>query len=59
MRQLRGGRTKETRKEKRERKLEFMKAKEQFVTYYLPALVIFVALIVAYVYINSRPVNKN
>lgn len=59
MRQLKGGRTKETRKEKRERKSEFMKAKQQFITYCLPALIIAGIFVVIYVYINSRPVHND
>jgi len=55
MRQLKGGRTKETRREKRDRRIEYAKAREQFVTYGLPILIVVLILIVAYVYVNSRP----
>ncbi len=55
MRQLKGGKTKETRKEKRERKMENVQSKSQLFTIVLPTLAVIAAIIVTFVYINTRP----
>ena len=55
MRQLKGGKTKETSKQKKERKKEFMEMKQRIFTIVLPTVAAVFALIVAYVYIKTRP----
>lgn len=54
MRQLKG-KVKESHREKRERREDFLKQKNRLFTIVLPTLAVICALIVAYVYINSRP----
>ena len=55
MRQLKNTKTKETRKEKQERRKENQKIKSQFASIVLPSLFVIAALIVAYVYALTRP----
>ncbi|CAM1296550.1 Uncharacterised protein g1589 [Pycnogonum litorale] len=57
MRQLKGN-VKETRKEKRARKLENVKNKEQFFKIALPVFCALVGFIVLYIYSNTRPAIK-
>lgn len=54
MRQLKG-KTKETNKQKKERKKEFMENKQRVFTVVLPTLAAVFVLIAAYVYIKTRP----
>lgn len=54
MRQLKG-KTKETNKQKKERRKEFMENKERAFTVVLPTIVAVFLLIAAYVYIKTRP----
>jgi len=54
MRQLKG-KVKETPKQKRERREDFMKQKDRVFTIVLPTLGALAALIVAYIYFQSRP----
>lgn len=55
MRQLKG-KVKETRKQKKERKLENAEIQKQITTVVLPVLCAIVALIGVYVYYKTRPV---
>lgn len=55
MRQLKGGKTKESRKEKNERRALNREIKSQFTTVVLPTLVAIALLITAFVYIKTRP----
>ncbi|XP_033208874.1 single-pass membrane and coiled-coil domain-containing protein 4-like isoform X2 [Belonocnema kinseyi] len=54
MRQLKG-KTKETSKQKKERKKEFVENKQRVFSVVLPTLAAIAALIAAYVYIKTRP----
>lgn len=54
MRQLRG-KVKETRKQKKERKLENLEIQNQLKTVVIPAVGIFALLIVVFVYFKTRP----
>ncbi|XP_067647575.1 single-pass membrane and coiled-coil domain-containing protein 4 homolog [Eurosta solidaginis] len=54
MRQLRG-KVKETRKQKKERKLENLTIQNQLKTIVLPAVCVFGLLIVVFVYLKTRP----
>lgn len=54
MRQLRG-KTKETRKEKQDRRRENREIKSQFSTIVLPSLIIAAVFIILYVYAKTRP----
>ena len=54
MRQLKG-KIKENAREKRQRKKEFKENKDKLFTVVLPTLGIMITLIVAMVYMNSRP----
>ncbi|XP_014214557.1 single-pass membrane and coiled-coil domain-containing protein 4 [Copidosoma floridanum] len=56
MRQLKG-KTKETSKQKKERKKEFLEIKQRVFTYVLPTIAAVFAFIVAYVYLKTRPKN--
>lgn len=55
MRQLKGGKTKETAKEKRQRKKEIAESRSQINTIVIPSLIAVFLLIVAYVYSKTRP----
>ena len=55
MRKLRGGQTKETRKQKQERKEENQKIQAQLKTVVLPTCIIAFFCIVVYVYLKTRP----
>ncbi|XP_055908007.1 single-pass membrane and coiled-coil domain-containing protein 4 homolog [Eupeodes corollae] len=57
MRQLKG-KVKETRKQKKERKLENAEIQKKISTVVLPILGAIVALISVYVYIKTRPVES-
>ncbi|XP_044580040.1 single-pass membrane and coiled-coil domain-containing protein 4 homolog [Cotesia glomerata] len=54
MRQLKG-KTKETNKQKKERKKEFLENKQRVFTLVLPTLSAIFVLIIAYVYVKTRP----
>ncbi|XP_063980204.1 single-pass membrane and coiled-coil domain-containing protein 4 [Diachasmimorpha longicaudata] len=54
MRQLKG-KTKETNKQKKERRKEFIENKQRVFTIVIPTLAAIVVLIAAYVYIKTRP----
>lgn len=54
MRQLKG-KTKETNKQKKERKKEFMESKQKVLTVVLPTIIAIFVMIAAYVYIKTRP----
>ncbi|XP_044736418.1 single-pass membrane and coiled-coil domain-containing protein 4 [Chrysoperla carnea] len=54
MRQLKG-KTKETSKQRKERKKEFSKAREHLYSVVLPTLAIVFLSIVVYVYLKTRP----
>ncbi|XP_074110204.1 single-pass membrane and coiled-coil domain-containing protein 4 homolog [Cotesia typhae] len=54
MRQLKG-KTKETNKQKKERKKEFLENKQRVFTLVLPTLAAIFVLIVVYVYVKTRP----
>lgn len=56
MRQLKG-KVKESAREKKERKKEFMENKEKVWTVALPALGVVFLLVVVFIYINTRPKN--
>ncbi|XP_049536708.1 single-pass membrane and coiled-coil domain-containing protein 4 homolog [Anopheles darlingi] len=55
MRKLRGGQTKETRKQRQERREEVLKIREQMKTIVLPTVGVLFLCIVVYVYLKSRP----
>jgi len=55
MRQLKGGKTKESAKEKKERKKEFMENKEKAFSVALPILGAVFLLVVVLVYMATRP----
>jgi hypothetical protein len=59
MRQLKGGKQKETAKEKRQRKKEVEEVQKQIKTVVVPALIVAFIMIVAYVYSKTRPTNYN
>lgn len=59
MRQLKGGKQKETAREKKQRKKEFQEVQKQVKTIVLPALAVAFILIVVYVYLKTRPSNYN
>ncbi|XP_061388972.1 single-pass membrane and coiled-coil domain-containing protein 4 homolog [Musca vetustissima] len=54
MRQLKG-KVKETRKQKKERKMENVAIHNQVKTVVLPVLGVFALIIIAFVYIKTRP----
>lgn len=54
MRQLKG-KVKETRKEKRQRKVENAENKQRMLTIVVPTLVVIFCIIVAFVYLKTRP----
>lgn len=54
MRQFRG-KTKETNKQKKERKKEFLENKQRVFTIVLPTVAAIFVIIAAYVYIKTRP----
>lgn len=54
MRQLKGGKTKETRKEKSERRAFNREIKSQFKTVVLPTLIAIALFIIAFVYLKTR-----
>lgn len=54
MRQLKG-KTKETNKQKKERKKEFLENKRKVFTVVLPSLAAVFLLIVVYVYLKTKP----
>lgn len=55
MRKLKGGKREETRREKQERKKLNREIKSQFSTIVLPTLIAIALLIIAYVYLKTRP----
>uniref|UniRef100_A0A182XQL6 Single-pass membrane and coiled-coil domain-containing protein 4 homolog n=1 Tax=Anopheles quadriannulatus TaxID=34691 RepID=A0A182XQL6_ANOQN len=55
MRKLRGGQTKETRKQRQERKEENLKIQQQMKTIVLPTIVVIFLCIVVYVFLKTRP----
>lgn len=57
MRQLKGGKVKESAKEKRQRKKEFAETQKQVYQIALPTLVAVFIFVAAYVYIKTRPRN--
>lgn len=54
MRQLKG-KTKETNKQKKERKKEFMENKQRVFTVVLPTIAAIFVIIAAYIYFKTRP----
>lgn len=54
MRQMKG-KTKETNKQKKERKKEFLENKQRVFTLVLPTIAAIFCLIAAYVYFKTRP----
>lgn len=56
MRQLKG-KVKETRKQKKERKLQNLKIHNQMKTIVLPAIGALALLVIAFVYFKTRPVE--
>lgn len=54
MRQLKG-KTKETNKQKKERKKEFLENKQRVFTVVLPTIAAIFVIIAAYVYVKTRP----
>lgn len=58
MRQLKGGKQKETPKEKKERKKEFMESREKVFSVVLPAIAVVALLVMIFVYIKTRPVTE-
>lgn len=56
MRQLKGGKTKETRKEKQERKKEIAMIERQIRTLVIPTLLSLIILLIFYVIMKSRPI---
>ena len=54
MRQLKG-KVKENKKQKKERREDFVKQRDRVFTVVLPTLAVIAALIVAYVFLHSRP----
>lgn len=54
MRQLKG-KVKETRKQRKERKLENVEIHNQMKTVVLPVLGLFALIIVAFIYVKTRP----
>lgn len=55
MRQLKGGRQNESRKEKKERKALNREIKSQFTTVVLPTIAAVALFIVAFIYLKTRP----
>ena len=55
MRQLKGGKQKESARDKKERKREFMENKEKAFSVALPTLGVVFLFIVIFVYIKTRP----
>lgn len=55
MKQMKGGQAKESRKERRERRNEMKAVHERVVRIVIPCLLGFCAIVVAFVYLNSRP----
>ncbi|KAJ8929076.1 hypothetical protein NQ314_018275 [Rhamnusium bicolor] len=55
MRQLKGGKVKETAREKKQRKKEFAETQKQVYKIAVPTLIAVFLFIVAYVYIKTRP----
>ncbi|XP_072753973.1 single-pass membrane and coiled-coil domain-containing protein 4 homolog isoform X1 [Anoplolepis gracilipes] len=54
MRQLKG-KTKETNKQKKERKKEFLENKQRVFTVVLPTIAAIFVIIAAYIYVKTRP----
>ncbi|XP_058119308.1 single-pass membrane and coiled-coil domain-containing protein 4 homolog [Anopheles ziemanni] len=54
MRKLRGGQTKETRKQRQERREENLKIQQQLKTIVLPTVVVIFLCIVVYVFLKTR-----
>lgn len=54
MRQLKG-KTKETNKQKKERKKEFLENKQRVFTIVLPTIAAIIVIIAAYIYFKTRP----
>ncbi|KFB34831.1 AGAP003534-PA-like protein [Anopheles sinensis] len=54
MRKLRGGQTKETRKQRQERREENLKIQQQLKTIVLPTVGVLFLCIVVYVYLKTR-----
>lgn len=54
MRQLKG-KTKETNKQKKERKKEFLEIKQRLFTVVLPTIAALFVIITAYIYVKTRP----
>lgn len=54
MRQLKG-KTKETNKQKKERKKEFLENKQRVFTIVLPSIAAIFVIIAAYIYVKTRP----
>lgn len=54
MRQLKG-KTKETNKQKKERKKEFLENKQRVFTIVLPTIAAMIVIIAAYIYFKTRP----
>ncbi|XP_049822226.1 single-pass membrane and coiled-coil domain-containing protein 4 [Aethina tumida] len=55
MKKLKGGKQKETAKEKKQRKKEFAETQKQIYTIAIPTLIAVFIFILAYVYIKTRP----
>ncbi|KAF2349698.1 protein of unknown function DUF4519, partial [Trinorchestia longiramus] len=55
MRQLKGGKQKESPKEKRDRKKAFMESREKVFTVVLPFLAVVAVIVMIFVYIKTRP----
>ncbi|XP_056645381.1 single-pass membrane and coiled-coil domain-containing protein 4 homolog [Diorhabda carinulata] len=55
---LKTGRTKETSKEKKQRRKEFQEIQKQIKTIVLPGLIAIALLITVYVYLKTRPKNS-
>lgn len=56
MRQLKGGKSKESRKEKQERKKEIIVIEKQIKTVVLPTLAVLCLVIFLYVFLKTRPI---
>lgn len=56
MRQLKGGKTKESRKDKQERKKEIVLIEKQIKTVVLPSLAVLCLVIFLYVFVKTRPI---
>uniref|UniRef100_A0A0L8GVE8 Single-pass membrane and coiled-coil domain-containing protein 4 homolog n=1 Tax=Octopus bimaculoides TaxID=37653 RepID=A0A0L8GVE8_OCTBM len=58
MRQLKGQVKKETKREKRERKKDFLENKQKVFTIVLPVFILLICLIITYVYFKTKPVSQ-